>query len=402
MRILHVLDHSLPKQSGYVFRTMNIVRQQKTMGWDPMLVTTPRHGKTDHLVEEIEGWTFHRTRAATISRYAPPGLREILEMRRTAAQLKQTIADLKPDIIHAHSPVLNFFPADMAAGRLPVVYEIRAFWEDAAVDHGSTTEGSLRYRFTRLMETTAIKRATAVTTICQGLRDDIVDRGIDANKITIIPNAVNADNFQPIMEPDAELAHTLGLGGKTVLAFIGSFYAYEGLEFLVRAMPELLKCNPETALMLVGGGPAETACKKAVVELGLENNVIFTGRVPHADVNKYYSIADIMVYPRHSIRLTETVTPLKPLEAMALKRLVLASDIGGHRELISDGVTGCLFEADNPSKLAEAYAGLLSRRKDWPIMLENGRHFVETERSWKNSVAKYRSVYAECLGRPVD
>jgi glycosyltransferase involved in cell wall biosynthesis len=108
-----------------------------------------------------------------------------------------------------------------------------------------------------------------------------------------------------------------------------------------------------------------------------------------------------MVYPRHSIRLTETVTPLKPLEAMALKRLVLASDIGGHRELIKDGQTGCLFEADNADKLAEVYDGLLKRRDEWPTMLEKGRHFVEDERSWENSVSHYRTVYGACLGKTI-
>lgn len=397
MRILHVLDHSLPKHSGYVFRTMNIVRQQKAMGWDPILVTTPRHGASDSDIEEIEGWTFYRSRKARVSHKAPAGIREIMEMRRTTLRLKALIKDLNPDIVHAHSPVLNFFPAAHAAGNRPTVYEIRAFWEDAAVDHGSTQEGSLRYRFTRYMETRAIRRATMVTTICEGLRSDIVTRGIPEDKVTVIPNAVNVEAFQPITARDASIDSQLGLKGKTVLAFIGSFYAYEGLEFLIRTLPKLIEVNPETVLLLVGGGPSESAMKQAVTELGLDKHVIFTGRVPHSDVNRYYSVADIMVYPRHSIRLTETVTPLKPLEAMALKRLVLASNIGGHRELIEDGKTGFMFNADDADGLQFTYKRLLDQRDTWADVLSNGRHFVEDIRSWKNSVARYQGVYEKCL-----
>ena len=217
------------------------------------------------------------------------------------------------------------------------------------------------------------------------------------DKVTIIPNAVNVDAFQPITSRDTELTEHLNLEGKTVLAFIGSFYAYEGLEFLIRALPQLIKVNPHTVLLLVGGGPSEPVMKKAVSELNLGKHVMFTGRVPHADVNRYYSVADIMVYPRHSIRLTETVTPLKPLEAMALKRLVLASNIGGHRELIEDGKTGFMFDPDNADSLSETYERLLSQRDSWDNVLNNGRHFVEDIRSWKNSVANYRHVYARCL-----
>lgn len=399
MRILHVLDHSLPKQSGYVFRTMNIVQQQRALDWDPILVTTRRHGDSPSTIESIDGWDFHRTDKARISYVMPSFVRDLFEMRKTASSLKKLIAEKKPDIIHAHSPVLNFFPANWAAKAIPTVYEIRAFWEDAAVDHGSTHEGSLRYRITRAMETRAIRSADAVTTICEGLRRDIIDRGVPTEKVTVIPNAVNSDAFQPIAEKDSELLKSLGLSDDFVFAFIGSFYAYEGLEFLIKAMPKLLAVNSKTKLLLVGGGPAEEKMKMVVAELGLGSNVVFTGRVPHSDVPRYYSLADAMIYPRHSVRLTELVTPLKPLEAMAFGRLVIASNIGGHRELIEKDKTGFLFQADNDASLAEEYSNMLAARDSWPTYLSNGRHFVENVRSWKNSVANYKSVYGKILNK---
>ncbi len=397
MRILHVLDHSLPKHSGYVFRTMSIVAEQKAHGWDPVLLTTPRHGAGNNEQETVDGWSFWRTPNTGTHNNLPIGFRDFKEMRLTKRRLKKLLPQIKPDIIHCHSPVLNFFPANWLSASIPIVYEARAFWEDAAVDHGSTTEGSLRYNISRTMETRAFKQATAVTTICEGLRSDIVARGVPEKKVTVIPNAVDIEKFPPIAAKHTELETQLNLKGKTVLGFIGSFYAYEGLLFLVKSLPGLIDRQPNIHLLLVGGGPDETALKETVNKLNLGDHVTFTGRVPHETVRDYYSLADIMIYPRHSIRLTETVTPLKPLEAMAMKKLVLASDIGGHRELIEAGKTGALFKADSSEDLVDTCIKLIEAQETWPAYLEAGRKYVEDVRNWKNSVGRYEQVYASCL-----
>jgi PEP-CTERM/exosortase A-associated glycosyltransferase len=274
---------------------------------------------------------------------------------------------------------------------VPVVYEVRAFWEDAAVDHGTTTEGSLRYRLSRRMETHALKRAAHVFTICEGLRADIVGRGIPADRVTVIPNAVDIEKFEPGGAPDEALRGKLGLTGCTVIGFIGSFYAYEGLDLLLAAIPQLLQQRPDVRVLLVGGGPQEAALKAQAVALGAGKQVVFTGRVPHAEVGRYYDLVDVLCYPRHSMRLTELVTPLKPLEAMAQGRLLVASDVGGHRELIRDGDTGVLFRAGSAESLTQALLGLLAQRERWPKLRAAGRRFVETERNWARSVANYRA-----------
>jgi PEP-CTERM/exosortase A-associated glycosyltransferase len=306
---------------------------------------------------------------------------------------------LQPDVIHAHSPVLNAVPAIRVGRKLgiPVVYEIRAFWEDAAVDHGSTKEDSLRYRLTRALETWAVRNADAVTVICEGLRKDLIARGIAPGKITVIPNAVDVDQFAVGGKPEAELKLKLGLGNSRVLGFIGSFYAYEGLDLLIAALPAILKQMPDVKVLLVGGGPQDTALKQQVMALDLKDRVVFTGRVPHAEVNRYYDLIDVLVYARHPMRLTELVTPLKPLEAMAQGRLMVASDVGGHKELIQDGKTGVLFHAGNAGDLASKVVGLLKYEQGWDGMKKNGRQFVETERNWVASVARYRGVYGSLV-----
>ena len=392
MRILHVLDHSIPLHSGYTFRTAAILREQRALGWETYHLTSAKQGSTAAAVEDVDGLRFYR---CEVPAAAPAGINEWRLMRSTEKRLEQLARELRPDVLHAHSPVLNAIPAIRVGRRLgiPVVYEVRAFWEDAAVDHGTTAEGSLRYRATRALESWAFKRVGHVFTICEGLRRDIVARGIPEQKVTVIPNAVDVQGFQLSGEPDSALKRKLGLDGKTVLGFVGSFYAYEGLDLLLEAFARLQAQRQDLRVLLVGGGPQEANLKAQAERLRIADKVVFAGRVPHAEVSRYYDLIDLLVYPRHSMRLTELVTPLKPLEAMAQGRIFMASDVGGHKELIRDGETGRLFAAGKVDSLVTTVGEVLDHREQWPAMRAAGRRFVEQVRNWKNSVANYDSIY---------
>ena len=393
LRILHVLDHSIPLHSGYTFRTLSILREQRKLGWQTFLLTSPKHSVGQGAEEEIDGWHFFRSPASSGKHL--PGFAQFALMRQLERRLQQVAEQVRPDILHAHSPVLNAIPALRVGRRLgmPVVYEIRAFWEDAAVDHGTTTEGSVRYKLTRWLETRAIKRADHLFTICEGLRADMAQRGVASTKITVIPNAVDIDSFEPGGQPDVALKRSLGLEDASVVGFIGSFYAYEGLDLLLDAMPAILAARPEVRVLLVGGGPQDQALKAQAQRLGIADKVVFTGRVAHSEVQRYYDLVDVLAYPRHSMRLTELVTPLKPLEAMAQGRLLVASDVGGHKELIRDGQTGVLFKAGDAVALAQAVVKLLGAPQSWPALREAGRQFVEQERNWAKSVGNYVQAY---------
>ena len=400
MKILHVLDHSIPLHSGYTFRTLSILREQRKLGWETFHITSPKQINCQVSQEDVDGWHFYRTLPVPSRLSKLPGLNQWASMKRLEARLLEVATVLRPQIIHAHSPVLNATPAVNVGRKLgiPVVYEVRAFWEDAAVDHGTTTEGSLRYRLTRRLETAALHKVSHVFTICEGLRSEIVARGIPEGKVTVIPNAVDIHSFEPGGEPDSALKAKLELSSATVVGFIGSFYAYEGLDLLLDALPLILRHRPEVRLLLVGGGPQDAALKARAQSLGLADKVVFTGRVPHDQVQRYYDLIDVLAYPRHSMRLTELVTPLKPLEAMAQGRVLVASDVGGHKELIRDGQTGVLFKAGSAEALALAVVNLIANGNQWPAIRKAGRAFVETERNWTASVAKYRSVYASLAG----
>ena len=402
MKILHILDHSIPLHSGYTFRTRAILEQQKALGWKTYHLTGPKHNqvaKPESRVEVIDDLKFYRSDELNSTWYNLPIINQLAVVKSLQKRLDEIIPEIKPDIIHSHSPALNGLAAVKAGKKynIPVVYEIRAFWEDAAVDHGTSKEWGLRYRITRALETYVIKNAQAVTTICEGLRKDIVERGVAESKVTVIPNAVDLDKFSGDTTKDEALAESLGLKNAMVLGFIGSFYAYEGLPLLIEALPEIISKQKNIKLLLVGGGPDEQKLKQKIDELGLNDKVIFTGRVPHEKVQAYYNLVDIFIYPRYPMRLTELVTPLKPLEAMAQNRLVVASDVGGHKELINDGQNGKLFQAGNSSALAKAVLSLTENKDQWQSYHQAGKKYVQEERNWPTSVACYKPVYESLI-----
>lgn len=395
-RVLHVLDHSLPLHSGYTFRTRAILKAQQGHGLEVRGITGQRHNleaAVTGAAEEADGLVFHRTPGTPSGL---PALRELGEIEALASAIIALADEWRPDIIHAHSPALCGAAAERAARALgvPFVYEIRAFWEDAAVGNLTGTEGNLKYRLTRALETRVAQAADALFTICHGLRDDLAARGIPADRIRVMPNGVDLTLFGDPPARDAALAAQLGIDRQApVIGYIGSFYAYEGVDDLIAAMPLLRRSHPDARLLLVGAGPMDAAWRTAAAALPEPEAVIFAGRVPHDAVERYYSLVDVLAYPRKAQRLTDLVTPLKPLEAMAQRRLVAASGVGGHRELIADGVTGTLFAPDDPAACAAALARLLESRGAWEAIKDRALAHVRERHDWARNARDYLSVY---------
>jgi len=400
LRVLHVLDHSLPLHSGYAFRTAAILQFERERGLDPYAVTLSKHEeswkKPTATVEAIGGFRYFRSGFLKPSRI--PLRSEVRMMNTLGRRIREIAAQEPPDLIHAHSPVLCAIPAIREARRLgvPVVYEVRAFWEDAAVDHGTDTRGSLRYRAVRAAETWACREADRVVVICEGMKRDLVSRGIPAEKIDISWNGIDPALYQNA-EPDVEFARSKGLEGKRVLGFLGSFYGYEGLDLLVSAMGVLTRRRENLALLLVGGGPMEDRLREQVKHEGLEGSVIFPGRLPKESIASIYALVDILVYPRYATRLTELVTPLKPLEAMAMGKPLVASDIGGHRELVQQNRTGFLFAPGSVPALAEAIETVLDDDELRASLVREGRTWVSEHHSWSKTTSIYEKVYREAL-----
>lgn len=401
MKILHILNHSFPLLDGYATRSQNILKAQINMGWKPIVLTSPKHEndlkKRIPEKETIDDVCFYRTGRNPLE--SIPLVSESMQLLMVLKALIGVVKEENPDIIHAHSPVLNFFPGWLIGKimKVPVLYEIRAFWEDAGVDQGKYKKASLKYRVVRTMETLACKYVDHVAVLCDGIRKDLLARGIGHDKLTPVFNGIHPDNFSQCA-PDANLADKWGLSGKKVIGFIGSFYKYEGLDLLIEAFSLVAKKNPDVYLLIAGGGEEEGNLRHLVNSLGIGDRVVMPGRVPYHQVKGVYAMMDLLVYPRYSIRLTELVTPLKPLEAMAMGKTVVAGDIGGHRELIKHNETGVLFPVGDVGALAQVIMDMLQDEQKRKEIGKVARDFVLENKTWEKTTSVYRSIYSKLLG----
>lgn len=397
INVLHVLDHSLPEQSGYAFRSHAILRELQRQGIGLEVITSPKQGKVAEPAEEIDGIRYLRT--ALPGNAATSG---VMGQARTVRSTRRRICDLlgggAVDVIHAHSPCLNGL-ASMGHG-IPLIYEMRSSWEDAAAAVGTTTVGSLRYRASRALETYVVRRADAVVVICEGLRSELLQRGVAEDKITVVPNALPPLMFDlPDPASVASVRERFGFGDAKVIGFFGSFFEWEGVDELVHALPDVIRQVPGARLLLAGGGRQEPVLRDLVTRLGLDDRVTFAGRVGQASIRDFYGAADIMVYARIPHRLTELVTPIKPLEAMAQNAVVIASDVGGHRELVRHGETGFLYPAGSRRGLAETIIKTLNTNDNLSEIRARARAYVESERRWSAVSTRYVPVYRQCLDR---
>jgi len=404
LTILHVLDHSLPLRSGYAMRSSSILKFQKLAGLTPVVLTSPRHGAAEVTPEVIGNIKHHRSDEAAVQNDCAgsktPLLREKRQMQYMERRICEVARQEKADIIHAHSPSLNGIPAWRAARKLgiPVVYEVRAFWEDAAVDQRKFSPGSMKYRLSRFLESQLFKHVDHVTAICEGIRAELIGRGVAPDRLSVIPNGVDPDDFDSLEATDG-VARKYQLKDKRVLGFIGSFYRYEGLQLLIRAVEIISRHRPDVGLMLVGGGEMESALAEQVRRSGLEQVVLLPGSRPPSEVRDFYAAMDILVYPRLSERITNIVTPLKPLEAMAMGKLVVGSNVGGLSELIRDGETGFLFEAGSCDDLVYTILKTLNEIDRWPIVTQRAREYVRHHRNWSEIIPRYCDVYDRTLRR---
>lgn len=395
VKVLHILDHSLPVHSGYAFRSQSILLTQKKQGIDALAVTSPKHYESwrgPWLEEEnVGGVQYYRTKPIQTSSF--PLVSEIRVMSHLATRLRELIRRECPRVLHAHSPTLNAIPTILVGKQtgVPVVYEVRSSWEDAAVNRGTYGQSSWKYKLGRWMETLACLQANHITVLCEGLKQDLIARGIQQGKLTVIPNGVDIEMFQP-GAPDQALIEKWNLKGKRVIGFMGSFFRWEGLDLLVEAFARMSRARGDVALLLVGDGEMRQELQDKVRQLGL-NNVIMPGSVEPARIPKIYAMVDVLAYPRQSMRLTELVTPLKPLEAMAMGKAVVASDVGGHRELIENGRTGLLFKAGAVERLLEALNSILDNDVLRRSLENEGRAWVQRERPWIKTTHDYLSIY---------
>ena len=402
-RVLHLLTNSLPyRQNGYSVRAQQIALAQRAVGLDPHLATRAGFPLTEGRAgaparERLEGVPYYRIRPDMPLSGAPDVL-----ATETAAGLDALIAELRPAVLH---PTTNHPNAQVALAlreRYPlrVVYEVRGFLEETWVSRtggdGATAD---RYVLGRAVETACMAAADAVVTLSETMRDDIVARGIPADKVVVVPNAVDPARFAPRPRDEALFAHLGFERGETVLGYVSSMVAYEGIGYLIEATRVLRDRGRRVRLLLVGDGEERGALEERARALDLFDEGIarFTGRVPHGAVGAYYSLIDLFVVPRTNDRVSQLVTPLKPYEAMAMERCLVVSGVGALLEIVQEGETGTSFVPEDPISLADAVEPLLDAPGERARLGANARAWVRANRTWDRNGELYRALY-ERLG----
>lgn len=398
-RILFALHYSLPYDpAGYAIRSHSILSHIRRHGLHVQAVTRPgypwdlgEHAARPMRFEDVvDGIPYKRLK----NNYRLWERSDTEYIEKYACDLVGIAEAEDIVILHAASNFLNGLAAARAArtaGRRSI-YEVRGLWYLSQAVKEPGFEGSDYFCYSQIMEKAAAREADAVVTISEALKNRLVDIGIEQKKITVIPNAVDISFFE-MPEPDLELKRKLGLEGRTVVGFIGSLTAYEGLDLLIQAVIDLIDQGAKLCLLIVGRGYAESMLKKLASSASRRDSICFAGHVPFKEIRRYYSIVDIFPFPRNNYPVCRVSPPLKVLEVMATARPVIVSDLPPLLEMVKHGKNGIVCRADHLQSLTEAIQRLYENPDERRAMGAAARKWVVENRSWENISMKYIDLY---------
>lgn len=362
-RVLNLLESSLPHvTAGYAHRSRTVVAAQARAGWHPTVATRlgfPANRRITRFapVESVDGVPHHRFVLPGVHRYSAVPLDSLVEANvELATRLARLVS---PDVIQAATPHMNCLVAlgVRAALGTPVVYDIRGFPEMTWAVRSGGQESEV-YRLRREAETACMQDADLVTTLSEVMRTHIVERGVDPQRVVVVPHAVDVRALGPGPRPAALMAR-YRLEGRRVVGCVSSLLEYEGIDTALRALRAVRSTRSDVTVLVVGDGPARTGLERLAAELGVEDAVVFAGRVPHADVVSHYRLLDAFLVPRRNLEVCRWVAPLKPFEAMSAGVPVICSDLPVLSDIVGGEERGTQFAADDHLALADRICSVL-------------------------------------------
>lgn len=406
-RLCYVLHNTLPYSSGgYATRSHGVATGMREAGWDVVVLSRPgfpvdtKSELSDMdlpMIDTVDGISYVRTLEP--SRSKTKGNTYILA---AADALEARFREFRPAVVMAASNNITAIPALLAARRLglPFIYEIRGFWEITRLSRESEYGDSPQFRLQSMLEAATAEAADHAFTLTEPMRDELVSRGVPYGHIDLLPNSCDPMRFEPSMR-DQRLAKKLGIPlGVPVIGYIGTFVEYEGLEYMAEACALLKQQGLEFRLLMVGNentsdqsrGPITEQIIQVAEQNGFADWLILTGRIPHEQVEAHYSLVDIAPFPRKPLPVCEMVSPMKPLEALAMEKAVVVSSVRALVEMIQDGKTGLVFEKGNVQSLATTLMRLIESPELRAQLGRNGREWVERERTWAQVGSKAGAI----------
>lgn len=393
--VLYCLHQSVPHATnGYSTRSHGIAVGLQQAGWKVRATTRPgfpwdagvkglASGYHEAEVDGVTyaaaaGWDLNKT---PLDHYLAAAADHYLREAQTSGA----------EVIVAASNHITALPALLAARRLglPFVYEVRGLWEVTQASTEPEWADSERYQLMRSLEQQAAREADLILTLTEELADELASWGVPRERIELIPNAVDGERFRP-MARDEEIARKLDLRpGVPVIGYAGSAVAYEGLDLLMDAMASLKQQGQAFVFVLVGDGKVIDTVKARAKALGLEGHCRFTGRVPFDEVPRYLSCMDILPVPRLSSPVTEMVSALKPLEAMAMGKAVVLSDVSPHKTMAGADERARLFRKDDAADLCRVLSALMASPKERERLGRAARAWIDEARTWKHVTEAY-------------
>jgi glycosyltransferase involved in cell wall biosynthesis len=404
--IMHLLKESIPYHvNGFTTRSRYTVQCQRQAGLDPFVVTSvgfPRKdGFTDFdSVETIEGTRHYRIDPGPDYSTA---LAHDIALTDTAWLAARIARQLRPSVIHASTGFRGFETALIGLAlrahlRRPLVYDVRSFHETTWTGDIGLAEQGEHYHARLATEIRCMQGADLVTTIGEGMRAEIIGRGIPESKVFVVPNGVDAERFTPA-EPPASLRARYRLNGKSVIGYVSNLdHPREGQEVLIEATLRLRARGRPVVCLLVGDGKRRAELEE-LARSGDADEVIFTGAVPHEQVRDFYALMDVFVVPRVDERAARLVTPLKPYEAMAMQRPMIVSDLPALTEAVKPDERGLVFAPGDAESLARCVETLLDHPDQARRFAADGRRWVLAERTWASNGPRYEQIYREVLDR---
>jgi len=403
--VAYLLHNSLPHASaGYATRTHGLLSALVHDGWETHAVTRLGYpydvwgqdgDRTAAPLDRIDGVSYHRLLDGKRP-YLKWPIGEYLETY--VGRVEKVVRKHEIGIVHGASNYWNGFAAVTAARRLglPSVYEVRGLWELTRISRDSSYEGSEMFRLTAELEAAACRAADHVFTITEALRSEMVGRGVSGHKVSVLPNGVDTSRFLP-RGRDRQLAAELGLTDSVVIGYVGSVLDYEGIDLLLEAVARLRTRRNDFHLLVVGDGAAYDECVALRNRLGLQDVTTFTGRIPHHEVERYYSLIDIAPFPRMPLPVCEAVSPLKPFEAMAMGKVPVVSSVAALTEIVQHDENGLVFTKGEVESLVEVLDNVVGDPDLRARLGVAARDWVVRERDWSVLVKYLEHVYATIL-----